>query len=70
MTTSTAATAKPLAAIERIIVPLDLPDEKQAIALIDTLPDVTFWKVGLQLFVSSGPTILQALKDLLIAFFE
>ncbi|MEL6488406.1 MAG: orotidine-5'-phosphate decarboxylase [Cyanobacteria bacterium J06621_3] len=63
MTTSTAATAKTLAAIERIIVPLDLPDEKQAIALIDTLPDVTFWKVGLQLFVSSGPTILQALKE-------
>lgn len=48
---------------ERIIVPLDVPSEAAAIALIDALPQVTFWKVGLELFVSSGPAILQALKD-------
>lgn len=49
-------------ALERIIVPLDVPGEKEAIALIETLPQVTFWKVGLELFVSSGPAILSALK--------
>ncbi len=48
---------------ERIIVPLDVPDEAAAISLIEALPKVTFWKVGLELFVSSGPVILQALKD-------
>ncbi|MEO0488528.1 MAG: orotidine-5'-phosphate decarboxylase [Cyanobacteria bacterium J06659_2] len=48
---------------ERIIVPLDVADETTAIALVDQLPQVTFWKVGLELFVSSGPTLLQRLKD-------
>ena len=51
------------AGIERIIVPLDVSTEAEAIALIDALPQVTFWKVGLELFVSSGPAILNALKQ-------
>lgn len=53
---------KELTPLERIIVPLDVPGEKEALALIDALPQVTFWKVGLELFVSSGPTILTELK--------
>jgi orotidine-5'-phosphate decarboxylase len=48
---------------DRIIVPLDVPDETAAIALIKHLPQVTFWKVGLELFVSAGPDILKRLKD-------
>lgn len=48
---------------ERIIVPLDVPNEEAAIALIEQLPQVTFWKVGLELFVSSGPGILAALHS-------
>jgi orotidine-5'-phosphate decarboxylase len=47
---------------ERIIVPLDVPTEAAAIALIDQLPQVSFWKVGLELFVSSGLGILRTLK--------
>ena len=47
---------------ERVIVPLDVSSEGAAIALIDQLPNVTFWKVGLELFVSSGAAILTALK--------
>ncbi len=47
---------------EHVIVPLDVSSEQEAIALIDQLPQVTFWKVGLELFVSSGPSILTALK--------
>ncbi|MDC0833998.1 orotidine-5'-phosphate decarboxylase [Geitlerinema sp. CS-897] len=47
----------------RIIVPLDVPDEASALATLDRLPEVTFWKVGLELFVSVGPKILQHLKD-------
>jgi len=48
---------------ERIIVPLDVPTETDAIALVNALPAVSFWKVGLELFVSAGPSILQRLKE-------
>ncbi|MBE9030983.1 orotidine-5'-phosphate decarboxylase [filamentous cyanobacterium LEGE 11480] len=52
-----------LAPAERIIVPLDVPTVEAAVALIDRLPQVTFWKVGLELFVSSGASVLQVLKQ-------
>lgn len=48
---------------DRIIVPLDVPTPVQAIALIDKLPQVTFWKVGLQLFISAGAEVLKVLKQ-------
>ncbi|MDJ0601219.1 MAG: orotidine-5'-phosphate decarboxylase [Crocosphaera sp.] len=48
---------------DKIIVPLDVSTEEAAIALLDKLPQVTFWKVGLELFVATGPTILKHLKD-------
>lgn len=48
---------------DRIIVPLDVPSEAEAIALLDQLPDVSFWKVGLELFVSTGPTLLTELQQ-------
>ena len=48
---------------ERIIVPLDVSTEAAAIALVEAIPKVTFWKVGLELFVSGGPAIIKALKS-------
>lgn len=48
---------------DRIIVPLDVPTEQEAIALVEQLPQVTFWKVGLELFVSTGPGIIRFLKN-------
>ena len=48
---------------DRIIVPLDVPTKAAAIALVEALPDVNFWKVGLELFVSTGPEILAELKQ-------
>ncbi|BDI16576.1 orotidine 5'-phosphate decarboxylase [Nostoc cf. commune SO-36] len=48
---------------QRVIVALDVPDEQSAIALIDQLPQVSFWKVGLELFTSTGPKILEVLKS-------
>ncbi|MFN7906906.1 MAG: orotidine-5'-phosphate decarboxylase [Microcystis sp.] len=48
---------------DRIIVPLDVPDLESAIALLDLLPEVNFWKVGLELFVSSGAEILTILQE-------
>lgn len=47
---------------DRIIVPLDVSTEADALAWVDRLPDVTFWKVGLELFVSTGANILKELK--------
>ncbi len=47
---------------ERIIVPLDVPTLEEAIALVEGLDQVRFWKVGLELFVSTGPKILEVLK--------
>ncbi|MGF1460358.1 MAG: orotidine-5'-phosphate decarboxylase [Leptolyngbyaceae cyanobacterium] len=47
---------------KRIIVPLDVSDLSTARDLVDQVPQVTFWKVGLELFVSSGPEILSYLK--------
>lgn len=52
-----------LSPADRIIVPLDVASETEARTLIKQLPQVTFWKVGLELFVSTGPTILKLLKD-------
>lgn len=50
-------------ASNKIIVPLDVSTIADAIALIEQLPQVNFWKVGLELFVSTGPEILQILKE-------
>ncbi|MBD2257468.1 orotidine-5'-phosphate decarboxylase [Pseudanabaena sp. FACHB-2040] len=52
-----------MAVADRIIVPLDVASEREALALVERLPQVTFWKVGLELFVSSGPGILEQLKQ-------
>ncbi|BAQ63708.1 orotidine 5'-phosphate decarboxylase [Geminocystis sp. NIES-3709] len=48
---------------DKIIVPLDVPDLKSAIELVKLLPEVSFWKVGLELFVATGADILKFLKD-------
>ncbi|TAD75018.1 MAG: orotidine-5'-phosphate decarboxylase [Oscillatoriales cyanobacterium] len=48
---------------DRVILALDVPDMAMAIALVDRLPEVSFWKVGLELFISAGPAILEALKQ-------
>jgi orotidine-5'-phosphate decarboxylase len=48
---------------DRVIVPLDVPTLDQAIDLLDLLPDVRFWKVGLELFVATGADILPILQE-------
>lgn len=48
---------------ERIIVPLDVASLSEAIELVKKIPEVTFWKVGLQLFISAGREILTFLKE-------
>ncbi|HEY9622080.1 MAG TPA: orotidine-5'-phosphate decarboxylase [Crinalium sp.] len=48
---------------DRIIIPLDVSSEEEAIALLEQIPQATFWKVGLELFVSTGGGILTILKQ-------
>jgi orotidine-5'-phosphate decarboxylase len=51
-----------LTADRRIIMPLDVPTAEAALRWVDSLPQVSFWKVGLELFISAGPSIIQELK--------
>lgn len=46
----------------KIIVALDFPSAREAIDLCDRLPQVGFWKVGLELFIADGSTVLRELK--------
>jgi orotidine-5'-phosphate decarboxylase len=46
---------------DRIIVPLDVATPAAALSLVERLPQVTFWKVGLELFVAGG-SVLEHLK--------
>ncbi len=46
----------------KIIVALDVPSANEALNLCDRLPHVSFWKVGLELFIADGNTILRELK--------
>lgn len=52
-----------LQSAERLIVPLDVASLDDAIALVERLPQVQFWKVGLELFISAGPAILTLLRE-------
>ncbi len=47
----------------KIIVALDVPSTAEAINLCDRLPQVDFWKVGLELFIADGSTVLRELKS-------
>jgi orotidine-5'-phosphate decarboxylase len=45
---------------QRLIVALDVPDARAATELVDRLDDTCSWfKVGLELFVSAGPSVLE-----------
>ena len=47
-----------------IIFPLDLPTSQEAISYVETLTDhVGLFKVGLELFISEGPDILNSIRN-------
>ncbi len=48
---------------DRLIVALDTSSWEQAVGWVDALPQVLWWKVGLELFSAAGSSILQALKE-------
>ena len=49
---------------ERLIVALDVPTVDEALRVVKALDNVSFFKVGLQLFMAGGlPTLLQSLRE-------
>jgi orotidine-5'-phosphate decarboxylase len=56
-------TACALDPADRIILALDRPDAAAALALVETIPDLRWVKVGLELFVAGGPAVVQQLRD-------
>jgi orotidine-5'-phosphate decarboxylase len=55
-----AATHRTEEARNRLIVALDVPDANAALALVERLEGTCSWvKVGLELFVAAGPTIIE-----------
>jgi orotidine-5'-phosphate decarboxylase len=49
---------------DRLIVALDFPEGNQALSLVELLmPEVRLFKVGLELFVASGPSVVSSIKQ-------
>jgi orotidine-5'-phosphate decarboxylase len=46
--------------VTKVIVALDFPNETEALRMVDLLhPDAQYFKVGLELFVASGPAVVK-----------
>lgn len=62
--TSAAPVASPAGPRERLIVALDFPSPTEALALVDRLDGACQWfKVGLELYLAAGNSILKTLQD-------
>jgi orotidine-5'-phosphate decarboxylase len=48
---------------DKIIIALDVPTRKDALALVAGLPEAKLFKVGLQLFTAEGPGLIEALQE-------
>lgn len=49
---------------ERVIVALDVPDSQQALQMVERLDGIIQWfKVGLELFVSEGNSVVEAIRN-------
>jgi len=54
----------PVTAADRLIVALDVPTVDEALRAVDTLDNISFFKIGLQLFVTGGlPELLESLRE-------
>src|SRR5262245_47660842 len=49
---------------EKILIPLDVPSRAEALALVNSLHDLTgMFKVGLQLYTAEGPSLVRTIID-------
>lgn len=46
-----------------LVLALDLPDERDALAMLERLPDARWVKIGSVLFTGAGPTLVARIKD-------
>lgn len=54
----------PGSAKDKIILPLDVPDEASALRLVETLAGtISFYKVGLELFTRCGPGVIGRIRN-------
>lgn len=49
---------------DRIIIPLDVQNKEEGIALVSALPAARTFKIGLELFTAEGPALFKKLKAL------
>lgn len=49
---------------EKVIIALDVADREKALALVKELPEVRWFKIGLELFTACGPAIIEAIREL------
>lgn len=49
---------------EKIIVALDVADRDKALSLVKELPEVRWFKIGLELFTACGPLLIEAIREL------
>ena len=49
---------------DKIIVAIDGMDRNEAISFLKSCPDISWIKVGLELFTKEGPTIIKTFKDM------
>ena len=49
---------------DKIIVAIDGMDRNEAISFLKGCPDISWVKVGLELFTKEGPTIINTFKDM------
>ncbi len=47
---------------EKIIIALDVPTPEAALRLVEQVPQASFWKVGLELFLRAGHEVIPELK--------
>jgi orotidine-5'-phosphate decarboxylase len=58
------STQKDLTSRDRLAVALDLPNEREAMKVVDRLGDTCRWfKVGMELYYAAGNSIVQQLRD-------
>src|SRR6185295_5686366 len=58
------ALVPPLTGKDRLIVALDVSTVDEALRIVEQLDNVSFFKIGLQLFITGGlPTLLQSLRQ-------
>jgi orotidine-5'-phosphate decarboxylase len=58
------STQKDLTSRDRLAVALDLPNEREAMKVVDRLGDTCQWfKVGMELYYAAGNSIVQQLRD-------